>query len=85
MLCRRPAAGRRGLLPFSPTERGTGQLDVSVDLVAAPDGSTISIGEPYVVPSTPSVPRHRSHPLAIVAVVGLGLLVLVVVRRRRRA
>jgi hypothetical protein len=73
-----------GTLPFSPTERGTGQLDVSVDLVAAPDGSTISIGEPYVVPSTPVSAAPPIASLAIVAVVGLGLLVLVVVRRRRR-
>ena len=74
-----------GTLPFSPTERGTGQLDVSVDLVAAPGGSTISIGEPYVVPSTPLSAAPPIEPLAIVAVVGLGLLVLVVVRQRRSA
>src|SRR4029078_4201942 len=29
-----------GTLPFSPTERGTGQLDVSVELVAPPGGAS---------------------------------------------
>ena len=73
-----------GTLPWSGSERGSGVLDVSVDLIDAPPGSTVSVGEPYVLPAAaPSGPPIA--PLAAVALIGLLLVVLAVALRRRRA
>jgi len=73
-----------GTLPWSGSERGSGVLDVSVDLIDAPPGSTVSVGEPYVLPAAPPSALPIA-PLAAVALIGLLLVVLAVALRRRRA
>ena len=72
-------------MPWSGSERGSGVLDVSVDLIDAPPGSTVSVGEPYVLPAAAAPSGLPIAPLAAVALIGLLLVVLAVALRRRRA
>jgi hypothetical protein len=74
-----------GATSFVPHGRGSGVLDVSVDLIDAPPGSTISVGEPHVLSSPSGGAGQPIAPLAIVALIGLLLVVLAVALRRRRA
>jgi hypothetical protein len=72
-----------GTLPWSESDRGDGVLDVAVDLAGAPPGSTIAIGEPYLLPASPATGEAPIAPILLGAVAAV-LLVALLARRARR-
>ena len=73
-----------GTLPWSGSERGSGTVDLSVDLIGAPAGSKLVVGQPYLLPTTAAPSGPPIAQLIVLVVVGLSPIALVVVLRRRR-